>query len=385
MNLVLYLGWILTAQTAAEAPAATRSQTAGVVSRVEVTLENDPQLLECHRGYLGFLEKSPALRDAEEAWQELNVLTEIRPLVRDFDEAMHKDVRAQTLFDQYYDQLARDETLRASVDALQRAEFARGKIRSLTRAPARGHPLLPGDVFGEGMVYLRANPDTAIRFLQNPQAVKPVPDALYPLLGHFEDRPELLKELLDAFQGLTGSPQAYARVFPWWNETPPFDLRSAGAYGRLYAALKAHPSRFWIWHHDNLALAADAQARSWIRYWFRKVRRTPGLAEDYAAYLQHLRKRPETAEQTQQRWNQQYGPAPEWPPKTAPPPLPAFVPAESIRAPGGERIQKPTYTRPDKPNVSRPKMPDKPTMPRKPVIERPVIPNRPAKEVRTSP
>jgi len=385
MNLILCLAWMLAAEPAAKGRTAIRPQTTDMVSHVEAVIENDSQLLECHRGYLGYLENNPVLRDAEEAWQELNVLAQIRQLVRDFDEALQKDVRAQTLFDQYYDQLARDDTLRASVDALQRAEFAQGKIRSSARAPADGQPLLPGDLFGEGMAYLRANPDTAMRFLQNPRAVKPAPDALYPLLGHFEDRPELLTELLEAFQGLTGNPLSYTRVFPWWNETFAFDLRSAGAYGRLYAALKAHPNRFWIWHHDNLALAADAQTRSWIRYWFRKVRRTPALAEDYAAYLQHLRKHPEAAEQTRQRWNQQYGPAAAWPPKAAPPSLPAYFPAESLRGTGGERLRKPVYTRPQKPDVPRPKMPDKPTMPVKPTVERPIMPHQPAKEVRTPP
>lgn len=326
-----------------------------LVKRVEAALQPDKELLPNHRGYLSFLKKNPAIARAEDAWLDLTLLLQFESLARDFDEALQRDAEAETLFDRYYDQSARDEALRNSVERLQRAEFGKAKKATYAEQP-----------FSAALDYLRANPDLAMRFLQGPEQVKPAPRALYPYLDHFKEHPELLKELLDAFQGITGNPLAQTRLFPWWQAIANFNLRSGGAYSRLTSHFLAQPQRFWVWHQHNLALAADAHARTWIRYWHRKVRRIPSLETDYNRYLDLLRKYPELGDRAEQRWTKEIGPAPEWPPKENPPLLAKWT-KEVTTSPGTAGMPK--YKMPEKPKrpeVKRPAMPTMPTMPTRP-------------------
>lgn len=325
-------------------------------AQIEAALEGAPELLTQHRGYWSFLKRNPATARAEEAWSELTSLASVDALTRDLDEALHSDARAQMLLDQFYDELARNDDLRCPVEMLQRTEFAQKNIREL---------------FGPALGYLRAHPDLAMRFFKDPRRVKPAPEALYPMLDHMDAHPELLAELLESFQGIVDNPAAHTRVFPWWQALSGFDQASGGAYSRLSAHFMRYPHRFWVWHERNLALAKDAHARTWIRYWHRRVRRCPELDTGYGAYLQFLRKHPETAQQTGQRWNQRFGPPPPWPPKEAPPVLPRLAVKKDEHMVPAKRDLMPTYERPEKQPVRRPDMPARPT--------RPVRPTRPAK------
>lgn len=338
--------------------------------RVEQALKKDPELLREHRGYLVYLQANPSMARAEEAWLDLTLFTEVNRLNTEFDEALQKDVEAQALFDQFYDQLGRDPSLRTAMESLQRMEFSEAKPAKHAKQP-----------FSEALDTLKANPDMAMRFLRNPDQVKPTPKALASYLDHFKDYPELLTELLDAFNGLTSNPLAQTRVFPWWQSLSAFDTRSGGAYSRLMGYFLHEPRHFWVWHQRHIEWAKDAQARTWIRYWHRAIHRNPALHDEYYRYLRLLRQYPEAGTNTERLWAPQYGPAPSWPPKENPPLLLRYQRPQDSNTPKSpqmpvtfkpdkpslkqsDRLKRPGIQRPEKPAM--PSMPDMPSKPEKP-------------------
>lgn len=395
----------LLAIEAPEEMAAASVQTS-LAAEVEGALETSTALLEAHRGYVAYLEDHGGVATAEQAWLDLNTLAQFRPLASAFDEALHQDPAAQTLFDQYYDQIARDPGLRASVDALQRSEFGMGKP-GLSSRRQRGAAASPSeaveeqlrlpipplgsqagatpDLFSSAFNYLRANPDEALRFFENPRRLKPIPRSLYPLLGHFEGHPELLEELLGSFRAVTANPLAHTRVFPWWQAAAAPGQGTAEAYAQLTAHFLNRPHHFWVWHQRNIALADDAHARTWIRHWHREVRRAPGLVGAYERYLYERYRDPAQTHATEARWQTQFGPAPTWPPKHAPPVLPRLKPRRPAAATPRDGIRRPSYMRPEKPHIEKPTItrPTKPTMPSMPTMptrpQKPAPPPRPTK------
>ncbi|HPO14496.1 MAG TPA: hypothetical protein PLI09_13720 [Candidatus Hydrogenedentes bacterium] len=331
--------------------------------RVEQALEKDPELLRNHRGYLAYLQANPSMARAEEAWLDLTLFKELNRLNAAFDESLQKDVEAQTMFDQFYDQLGRDSSLRETMESLQRLEFNEAK-------PAKH----AGQPFSEALDTLKANPDLAMRFLHNPDRVKPAPNALTAYVEQFKSHPELLKELVDAFNHLTSNPLAQTRVFPWWQSLSAFDTRSGGAYGRLMGYFLHQPSQFWVWHQRHLEWAKDAQARTWMRYWHRVIRRNASLHNEYSHYLRLLRQHPEEGT-IERQWASQYGPAPSWPPKENPPLLLHYqLPQDSNlprtpNMPVTPKPEKPSLKQSDRikrPEIQRPQKPIMPAMPRKP-------------------
>ncbi len=341
--------------------------------RVEQALEKEPAFLRIHRGYRAYLQANASMSRAEEAWLDLTLFKELNRLNAEFDEALQRDVEAQALFDQFYDQLNRDPALRSSMESLQRVEFNEAKPAKFTEQP-----------FSQALDTLKANPDLAMRFLSKPDRVKTAPKALTSYLDYFKDHPELLKELLDAFTGLTSNPLAQTRVFPWWQGLSTFDERSGGAYGKLMEYFLHKPQHFWVWHQRHLEWARDAQARTWLRYWHRTVRRAPALREDYYPYLRLLRQFPEGENQIEHQWASQYGPVDPWPPKENPPVLLHFqFPADSQgpkspKMPVAPKPEKPTLRRSEQapaPDVQRPEKPRMPTMPSMPA--KPPKPDKP--------
>ncbi len=337
---------------------------------VESVLEADAELLRQHRGYLAFLGRESAVARAEAAWRDLTALPRFEPLARRFDEALHGDVEAQVLFDQFYDQLARDTALRNEVEALYRTTLEEGKQRGR---------LEDRDLFQGAIAFLQANPDLALRFLKNPLRVNPTPESLAPLLDEFRERPELLQGLLAPLEGVSGNPLAHTRVFPWWEGVARFDAKSGGAHRALLNHFLGRPHHFWVWHQRNLALAADAQARTWIRYWRRKARRTPGLKGDYIAYLRQIEAGPALGAKAEARWTRDHGPVPPWPPKAAPPRLTPLITQDEQNRWPDKNSMMPTYERPGRPSVPMPSMPTAPNMPQRPAKPaRPERPERPA-------
>jgi len=321
-------------------------------AEVETTLENAHELLEQHRGYLVWLEEHPSMATVEEAFTSLMITREFRLRYNQFDETFLRYPPIARRMDDYYDFLAQDFDARMAVDDMHRFELAHRRDRE-TRRPV--------------LAYLRAHPDEALTVLENPRWVKPLPEALAPFAEAAREKEPLIERLQADFHPLHDNPLAHLRVFPWWKiaygqESPvrePFDA--------LNAHFTEFPHRFWVWHRRELALAAEPDARDWLRHWHRLVRRTEGLDQAYWTYLDALRRRPELREAAEARWKDEYGAAPTWPPESGPPKL------------------KPLWTvKEDKPRVERPehveiKRPARPKVPQADDLTRPTPPTRPVR------
>ncbi len=334
-----------------------------LAARVERALAEQPELLAHHRGYLSYADAHPEFAALEANWRQAALLSEMAPLVREFDEALAANPETERVFDQFYDTLARDESLRVAVEQLQRMEF---EDTDWTRR------------FAPSLDYLRAHPDVARRLLERPQGDMALPEALRSFPPELRTRPGLLDTLRGAYGVFERNPAFLTRALPWWQARYGVSDDVAGAGAALGAAFLERPHRFWIWHRRNLALAEDVQARDWIRYWFRRVRRETGLAGEYPLYLHYLRQRPEQKKNAEMKWRRELESPPEWPPAEAPPPLQGRARAEKGKAP-----KKPDYALPARPQVPRPKMPARPARPEGPSMPTaPVKPQTPAPEMR---
>ncbi len=330
------------------------------VRRVEKTLTADPGLAELHQGYLRYLDTHPALKEAEETWSELQLQSRFTFCDARMDEAFHNDPRAQALFYAAYDHLARNATLRTSAEMLQRTAFSQGPMQ---------------EAFQTALDYFRAHPDIALRFLDNPLKVAPLPEILNPMREYFDKYPALRTELTNTLQRLTDVPAAHAHLFPWWRYLLTLDQKSNGAYSQMRDYFITHPHHFWIWHQRYLALANDAQARTWIQYWWRRIRRTPVLQQEYPRYLQYLRQ--QKTQSSALAPKKQEKTTSDWPPKIAPPLLTSYTfPASATLTPLEKAPQKPSLRHPWKPQISKPTItpPQRPAMPQKPT--RPTMPKK---------
>ena len=190
-----------------------------------------------------------------------------------------------------------------AVDDLHRFEFAHRSSQ---------------DTWGAVLAHLRAEPDNAMTFLENPRWVKPIPEVLQPLADAARKGEPAVERLRADFQTLHNNAEVHLRVIPWWNTA----YSAANPVGTAFAGLSAHfrqfPHRFWVWHRRELALADQPEARAWIRHWHRLVRRTDGLDGAYWAYLDALRRQPELGEAAEKRWQNEHGETLPWPPEGSP-------------------------------------------------------------------
>lgn len=322
-------------------------------------LASNPDLLTADQGYRRYLAGHEDLARAEKAWWEALGIRRLRECVDAFDEALHDDANAQRVVDQYYDELRRDDALRAKVESVMHTELI--------------DPVL-GRHVSAAFDYLRANPDAAMRALEAPERLDLLPEELSEAARRLSERPELMASLRDSLGDLMEDPAALQRVFPGWQALAGLDDGGGAAQREMSAYFHRHPQHFWLWHRRNLLLAEDAQARSWIRWWHRTIRRAPALHEGYAAYLSET---PEPAEAAEP-----------WPPKTAPPRLAAWAsPSPDEGAPASPtRPPRPTYERPSRGNLELPEMPsrpDRPAGPRRPDMpDMPPMPPRPERPPR---
>ena len=314
-----------------------------MVKRVEAArtfLEGDEVLLAQHQGYLGWLSAHPEIAEREEAWWDVLVLAEPRRLAGAFDETLMGDVLAQHLFDQFYDELHRNPELRAQVDTLQHLEW---NITALDGA------------LSKGMGKVKATPQESL------EQIAALGEGIEggtagELLQHLAENPDLLKGLQQLLGGLSEDNNFFVRVLPWWKAMNTRSGNWRGPYQSLQTHFARFPHRFWIWHKRQIALAGDAHARSWVRHWFREVRRQPELKEDYALLLRQDFADGRYAEEE----------VVDWPPKAAPPLLKP-LPEKALR-PAPSKIErpragvKPGVERPTSPVVS-PRYPVRPTKP----------------------
>lgn len=294
-----------------------------------------------HRGYLAFLDTHADIASAEDAWNALPGAGALRAELDTFEEAIRSDETTRRAWDHYTETLARDDALRAAEDSWYRS------VLSLETVRTNGC----GGVF-----WLQANAGDAIRFLENPARLTPLPEPLNPLRIWFAAHPRACDACRDAFRNLYECATAHDSVFSWWKTCPP-------EYQQLFGRLAQRSSDFWTWRRHVLAWAAEPRARDWARYWRGCVRRDPVLSDRYAAYVQFLRERPAWQRAADQAWEKDFGPAPAWPPAGEPP---DGRPAESAAPPGSPR-QNPvpvSVRRPVKPGVAMPAMPAMPEKPK---------------------
>ncbi len=339
---------------AAAEPAPPADLPAARTAAVERALENDPHLLAWHRGYLAWTRQHPAAAAAEDAFTSLLRTTGFSLPVGRFDEALVRFPELAARMDACYAVLASNADARAAVDDLHRFELAHRTGR---------------DTWGAVLMYLRAHPEEALTFLENPQWVKPIPETLRPLADAARRKDPSLERLQADFQILHDQPEAHLRVFPWWKAACGEESPVRDAFEALMAHFRQYPHRFWVWHRRELVLAEPPGARAWLRHWHRVVRRSEGLERAYWDYLEAVRTQPELAETAEARWRNEYGPAPAWPPEGEPPSLaPLRVPSRatpSIERPPRTETEKPA--RPRIPASGPVKQPTRPVPPARPV------------------
>lgn len=323
---------------------------------VEGVLDSKPALLAQHRGYLAWLEKHPAIASAEEAFTALMLTRGFSLPASRFDETLVQFPDSATRMDAYYAFLAGNSDARMAVDDLHRFEFAHRSSQ---------------DTWGAVLAHLRAEPDNAMTFLENPRWVKPIPEVLQPLADAARKGEPAVERLRADFQTLHNNAEVHLRVIPWWNTA----YSAANPVGTAFAGLSAHfrqfPHRFWVWHRRELALADQPEARAWIRHWHRLVRRTDGLDGAYWAYLDALRRQPELGEAAEKRWQNEHGETLPWPPEGSPSTLtPLWTPPDgrpSVKRPEPRAIEKPARPEAPRADFPRPARPARPVPPERPV------------------
>lgn len=352
MTVLLVVVCAVAAEAAPGTDARSGSAQADLLQQVESALKAEPALWRHHCGYLAYLVQHPELAPHENVFSDLCTLTPFRQAVGDFDEALARDAASQSLFDRYYEALAKDDNLRLQMDALFRLELSPGHDRAV--AP----PLVE---------YFRREPDNAIFLLQSSSrpSKSGLPSELRRALPYLKGKPELQQRLLHRFVSLRGTPLADTQVFPWWQAIAGGDSETAKAYNRLETYLTEHPNQFWIWHRREIALASNPHVRDWVRYWRRAVRRDPVLAVGYDTYLRRLRETPELLRQTLQGTAQDKETCSTWPPsQEQPPPLAPLDGTSGTPRWLLKEDLKPVA--PEKPAIARPSRPAMPRMPNRP-------------------
>lgn len=321
-------------------------------------LAQHPEWAVHHQGYLKELARRPDLAETETAWWQASGNRELRNLAARFEEALANDNTAQYRFNGYFESLNRSPELRQAVENLVRTELAH----------VRDHPALSG-----ALQFLRANSDIALRFLENPRQVRPLPEPLEPAYAAFEAEPRWTRSLFEAYDRIAQFPDAHLTVFPWWRQQAALENAGQDGNANLDAALYGHSQQYWLWHLRNLNLANHEEVAPWIRYWNRLIQRDTDLAREYGPFITRLIQNPELLREHLASL-QESGPAGSapWPPKTAPPtlaPLHIHDPIEQAKS----KIQRPTIDRPERPTIERPSV-GKPTRPESP--QRPGTPAR---------
>jgi len=326
-----------------------------LATRVESQLEQDPDLIQQHRGYMSYLSKRPRLAETERAYWRAIDGTSLRFPADDFDRALARDRDGRRRYRSYARYLAENPAPRQGVEQLARVEQQDPALR--TR-------------FGDALAYLRSNPGIALRFLGSPETFNPLPGALTGFDRYVGVRPELGTEMAGALQQILSGAESRDRVSSWWNAVAEERGEAPAAFRTLYDDVSVRSGTFWTWHERELALAEEPEADEWVRYWHGAARREPEIATRYGQYLDLLGRAPGYAEQLEDRWSEQYGEAPEWPPERRPPRL------TPMERPGDDEQGLQLLTPPQ-----RPTRPPRPSMPRppRPSLPRPARPRMPAR------
>ena len=318
-------------------------------TRALSALEEEPSLLDLHRGLSAYLDEHPAMALTERAYQQNLRLPTFRRVSGSFEEALHEDETARARFEAYYAALAKSSALNSNVDALYRIEMREGRRDSS---------------FPAAMAYLRSHPEAAQIFLDNPRRLLPTPGELYTLRNRFRNDREFHAQLKEAFLDIDQDAAAHQYVYPWWEEA--FDTSGdvGAAHLALNTSLRAFPQRFWVWHRRHAAWSAEPEIDSWLWHFYGRIRRSAPLRDTYFDFLETLHEYPVLSGAVEGKWNEDHGAPPTWPPEG---PMPDLLPLADS----------------DEGDVDRPKRPSRPSRdadgPRRPTVPRSQIrlPERP--------
>jgi truncated hemoglobin YjbI len=321
---------------------------------VGACLKEQPSALPHHQGYLKELARLPEFAESEIAWWRTSQRPGLGELSAQFGEMVGGDPTAEERLDAFYDQLVESPDLRQAVENLFRTELDQ----------ARTQPAM-----ARAVQYLRANPDTAMRFLGNPARVRPLPEALRNTYAQFADNPEWARELQGALDDVLASPAAHQTILPWWEKLEAMSPSAGNGPPALPTELYRHPRELWTWHLRNINLSRNRATRPWIRYWNRLIHRNPMLASQYGPFVNELLADPERMRQhladLEARQEQN---ASSWPPALKPPKLPPLDMAHPVeqmkRGMTRPTIDKPK--RPSRPVVTVPERSARPTPPKFP-------------------
>lgn len=304
---------------------------------VEEALDADLTLLDLHRRYLALLDEEPDFAATENVYNEVAVLRQFRHAVGSLEEAIAARTKTKTQIYAYYASLNRNATLRRHADAIHRIGWTDAHTNKNT---------LPA------LAYLRANPETAIRFLENPLIVAPTPDALYPMRAQLREHSETREELRHHFTRLHEEAEAHRSLFPAWRMLYAGESDLAKSYRYLSQYFARYPHYFWIYHRRMSKLAASPSTMEWVQHFHARIRRDPNLHDTYFAYLQILRRDPARKRVAAQRWDEAHGPAGTWPPEGRPPSLDPIAASEQpVRHPYDPRAAFVIPTKPQRPAV----------------------------------
>lgn len=330
-------------------------------------LAAQPALLPHHQGYLKELARLPDLAESESAWWQASSRPALRGLAAQFEELVGGDAQREARFDAYFDKLLDSPDLRDAVENLLRTELEQ----------TREQPAL-----ARAVQFLRAHPDLAMRFLENPNQVRPLPEPLEGAYDDFVDRPEWRAALQGALGKVLERPAAHLAVLPWWEQLETLASPLEGGEATFTTALYDQPQALWLWHLRNINLARDREARPWIRYWNRLIHRDPALAQAYGPFITNLLRDPESLRQhLADLQTRQARDAEPWPPQVKPPLLPPLDMARSVSEMQGT-IARPDVDIPERPSRPRMEAPTPPTPPAFPQFPTAGEPRSRAKERR---
>ena len=341
------LGIVLCCLAAAGTPA--------VVRDVEQAFRARPELLEIHRGYVGYMDARPDLERAEVALNALRSQDAFRRAVVPFEEWLLREPEALPRYLAYLKNLDRHPPLQDALTTI--AGFRKDNA-------FRGTAPYPG-------IGLEFDAGRAARFLRNPRDLTDIPPELVPYVARLQGDGTLRGRLLTALETVETAAAESPALASWWRFVAAPGRPVVEPVDRFNRYLAEHPHDGDLWRARAAPLTDDPNAFAWIAYWHGRARRDPLLAPTYYPYLAWLYDQTDDVQrQIGQAWQAQYGNAPEWPPASPPPPLApqdANAPVEwTVPEPERPHLVFPKV--PDLTAPTRPKSPQAPSVPRVPQV-----------------
>ena len=170
------------------------------VRTAERLLSADPELLQVHRGYLGYLAEHESLRTLESQVDDLRRVRQFRDAIAPFEEWLLREPESRQRYMAYLEALRDDPNLARAADTLD----------SIEADEVFGGP------FESPTDFMRTDPAAALDFLRDPQEIRNVPQPLLPYISQLRRDDSLRQRLVDALQPLHDTTTATAALRAWW-------------------------------------------------------------------------------------------------------------------------------------------------------------------------